>query len=217
MGTISVNKLGALSLIIGPILAVVCFLIRPGGGLIGGQVDPANAEASIGSLLTNSSMASISFTLAPLGLILFLYGLTTLLERLKGGNGEALARYGVIFFILALVGWITSSATALAIAGGNAGAAAGAVYVVTLAINISASLLGAISILAFGLAIASRDDFNRPFALLVSAVGALLVVLSIASGQDISLLKTTNQIAGIGYVITVIWNVTIGLKLLKDG
>ena len=217
MGSISVNKLGGLSLVVGPILAVVCFLLRPGGGLIGGSVDPANAEAAIGNLIANSDMASISFLFAPIGLILFLYGLRVLVESLSGGNGEALGRYGVLFFLLALVGWITGSALLLSIAGGNAGPAAGSVYVVSIAINITASLLGALSILAMGWAISTRDDYNKLFALIVAAIGALLVVLSLMSGRDISMLQTTNQIGGIGYVVTVAWNVTLGLKLMKKG
>jgi len=217
MGSMSVNRLGGLSLVVGPILAVVCFLLRPGGGLVGGSVDPANAEAAIGNLIANSDMASISFLLAPIGLILFLYGLRVLVDNLSGGNGEALGRYGVLFFLLALVGWITGSALLLSIAGGNAGAAAGSVYVVSLAMNITASLLGALSILAMGWAISTRDDYNKLFALIVAAIGALLVVLSLMSGRDISMLQTTNQIGGIGYVVTVAWNVTLGLKLMKKG
>ena len=217
MGTISVNKLGGLSLIVGPVLAVVCFLLRPGGGFIGGNVDPANAEASIGTLMANSGFAGVSFLILPLALTIFLYGLNVLVENLRGGNGEALARYGVLFFLLALIGWITSSALILAIAGGTAGPAAGAVYVIGLAINISSSILGGLSILAMGLAISSRDDFNKIFALVVAAIGALLTVLAIMSGRDISMLQTTNQIGGVGYVVTVAWNITLGLSLLKKG
>lgn len=217
MGTVSTNKLGGMSLIVGPVLAVVCFLLRPGGGLIGGNVDPANAEASIGTLMANSGFAGVSFLILPLALTIFLYGLNVLVENLRGGNGEALARYGVLFFLLALVGWITSSALILAIAGGTAGPAAGAVYVIGLAINISSSILGGLSILAMGLAISSRDDFNKIFALIVAAIGALLTVLAIMSGRDISMLQTANQIGGVGYVVTVAWNVTLGLSLLKKG
>ena len=217
MGTVSVNKLGGLSLIVGPVVAVVCFLFRPGGGLIGGNVDPANAEASIGTLMANSGFAGVSFLILPLALTIFLYGLNVLVENLRGGNGEALARYGVLFFLLALVGWVTSSALLLAIAGGTAGPAAGAVYVIGLAINISSSILGGLSILAMGLAISSRDDFNKIFALIVAAIGALLTVLAIMSGRDISMLQTANQIGGVGYVVTVAWNVTLGLSLLKKG
>ena len=75
MGTISVNKLGGLSLIVGPVLAVVCFLLRPGGGLVGGNVDPANAEASIGTLMANSGFAGVSFLILPPALFEGLYRL----------------------------------------------------------------------------------------------------------------------------------------------
>ena len=217
MGTISVNKLGGLSLIVGPVLAVICFLVRPGGGLVGGNVDPANAEASIGVLLANADLAGISHFLAPIGLILFLYGLNALVGTLKDGNGEALARYGTLFVLFALVGWLISSALALTIAGGNAGAAVGALYVTSLGINISASILGALGFLAISLAISTRDDFNKPFALVVAAVSALLLVTSIMSGRDLSFLQTANMISGFGYTVSVVWGVTLGLALLKKG
>ena len=40
MGSISVNRLGALSLIVGPILALVFFLFQPGGLLIENAARP---------------------------------------------------------------------------------------------------------------------------------------------------------------------------------
>ena len=118
MGTISTNRLGGASLIVGPLLAVVCFLIRPGGGLVGGQVDPADASASINVVTANADLAGISFLLAPIGLLALVYGLNVFAESLKGGNGEALARYGTLFFLLALMSWSVGSALTVAIAGG---------------------------------------------------------------------------------------------------
>ena len=216
MGTISVRKLGGLSLIIGPIVAVVCFLIRPGGGLVGGTVDPADAGATIGVLMANSDLAGISYLLGAVGLIMLLYGVNVLVGTLKGGNGEALARYGSLLLLLAAVGWVTSSALDLAIAGGSAGAAAGAVYVISLSINIMAGLLSALAFLGISLGISTRDDSNKVFALIVAAVSAVLVVFAVLSGRDLSLLQTAGLVAGIGYIITVAWSVTLGLGLLKQ-
>ena len=113
------------------------------------------------------------------------------------------------------MGWLTSSALALAIAGGNAGAAAGAVYATSLAIGILASILGALGFLAISLAISTRDDFNKPFALVVVAVSALLLVTSIMGGRDLSFLQTANMIAGLCYIVSVAWSVTLGLALLR--
>ena len=215
MGTISVNKLGGLSLIIGPLVGVIAYLIRPGGGLIGGTVDPANAQASIKSLLSNSDLAAISFLLIPLGLILMIYGVNAFVKSLKGGNGEAVAQYGALFFLLAAIGWITASALTLTIAGGNTGAAAGAVYATGLGINITSSVLGAVAFLAIGLAVSTRDDFNKGFAMVVAVVGAVLLVISIWSALDTSMLQTAGLVSGIGFVIITIWTITLGLGLMK--
>ena len=46
MGTISVNRLAGLSLIFGPIIAFVFFLIEPGGLLI----DSAKVSDAVGSI-----------------------------------------------------------------------------------------------------------------------------------------------------------------------
>ena len=50
MRNISVGTLGSWSLIIGPVLAVVCYLIQPGVMLID-QADPSNAQATMGALM----------------------------------------------------------------------------------------------------------------------------------------------------------------------
>ena len=50
MGTMTSNKLGGLALTFGPLLAVLAYLLSPGQGLIGGQVDFADPQAGIGAL-----------------------------------------------------------------------------------------------------------------------------------------------------------------------
>ena len=215
MGTISVHKLGGLSLVFGPILAVVSFLIRPGGGLIGGRVDPADPQAAIGVLIANANVAGFSFFLGPIALLVFLFGVRVLVESLKGGNGEALARFGSLFLGFSVVAWLISSACALTIAGGNAGPAAGAVYAVGTGINISGGILASLAFLFISLAISTRDDFNKVFALAVVALSLVQAVLAIMSGRDISMLQTTNLVAGFIYTVTVVWSVTLGLGLMK--
>lgn len=217
MGTISANKLAGLSIIVGSILSIIFFTIRPGGGLVGGNVDPADAAASIAALLANSDMASLSFFFVPIGLILFFYGMRTLVENLQGSDGAPIARLGMVFFLLALIGWTTSSALALVIAGGNAGAAVGAVYVISLGINMTSSIFGALAFLLIALGLSTNSDFNKVFALVIAAISAIILVASIWAGKDLSMLQTTSMISGVGYIVTVVWVVTLGLGLLKKG
>jgi len=215
MGTLSLNKLGGLALVVGPLLAVACFMIRPGGGIVGGMVDPADAAASIGTLMANAGLAGISFPLVALGLLLFYFGVAVFVENMKGGNGESLGRLGALFVLFAVIGWVTSSALGVAVAGGNAGAAAGAVYAVSLSVNLAASILGPLGFLVISLGVSTRDDSNKIFALVVAAASAVLLVIAVMSSRDLSLLQTTSWITGIGYVVTSIWAVTLGLGLMK--
>ena len=217
MGTMSVSKLGGLSLIVGPIVAVACFLIRPGGGFVGGLVDPANAGLSIGALITNASSASISFTLGALGLIILLYGVRALVASMEGANGDALARYGSLFLLFATVAWVTASALALVISSGSAPPpiVAGTVYATVVGLNLLGSLLGALAFLAIGYAVSTNENFNKPFALIVALVSAVLVVVAVLSANDLTFLKNAQMIGAAGYIITTVWGITIGLKMMK--
>ena len=215
MGSISLNKLGGLSIVVGSLLSIIFYLIRPGAGIIGGNVDPADAAASIGVLVANASMASISFFFVPIGLILFFFGMRTLVEGLQGSDGAAVARLGVIFFLLATVGWVTSSSLALVIAGENAGAGVGTVYAISLGINIMSSIFGALAFLLISLGLSNNSDYNKMFALVVAVISAVLLVASVWAGQDLSMLQTTSMVSGVGYLVTVAWVVTLGLNLMK--
>lgn len=215
MGAISTNRLGGASLIVGPLLAVVCFLIRPGGGLVGGQVDPADASASINVVTANADLAGISFLLAPIGLLALVYGLNVFAESLKGGNGEALARYGTLFFLLALMSWSVGSALTVAIAGGAAAGAAEALYAAGTAVSSTGGIFAALGLLALSVGVSTRDDFNKPFALIVAATSAILLVFAVLSARDTSLLQAANTVAGIAYAITTSWSVTLGRGLMK--
>ena len=72
MGTISANKLGGLSLIVGPVLALVFYFLAPGGLLID-AADPADAAANIAATLGNTGLAHITAFVIPLGLIILFY------------------------------------------------------------------------------------------------------------------------------------------------
>ena len=80
MGNLSLNKLGGLSIIVGPVLALVFYLLQPGGLLID-SADPSDAQATIAALVSNSAMSHLSAFLIPLGLLLFLHGFLTVQNK----------------------------------------------------------------------------------------------------------------------------------------
>ena len=214
MGTVSVNKLGGLSLIIGPVLALVCYLIRPGGPITD-SADPANAAASIKALMSNSDLASVTSILLVIGLILLLNGVRTLRESLRGGNGDALAGLGSLLLLIAAVGWVIGTALTATIAGGGAGTAAGALYAASLGIGISSGMLAGLAFLCVSLGVSTRDDSNKPLALVVAVASAVAFITSILGGRDLSTLEMMNNIGAVCYIITTVWAITLGLSLMK--
>ena len=48
MGNISVNKLGGISLIVGPVLALIFYLIGPGADWAQGPIGPKGRRAHVG-------------------------------------------------------------------------------------------------------------------------------------------------------------------------
>jgi hypothetical protein len=216
----SVNKLGGLALVIGPILAIASFLIRPGGGIIGGQVDPADAAASIMSITANGTMATLSGAGAMVGLIVLLYGIGVVVDSLKGGNGEALARLGALLLTFALVSWLIGTSSQLVIASlgitaTNMGVL-GSLYAGSQGLSNVGGILSSAAFLAISWALSTRDDFNRPFALIVAAVSAVMLVVAVMAALDSSMLQTAGTVASIVYVITVSWVVSIGRKMTKE-
>ena len=218
MGSMSVQRLGGLSIIVGPIIAVLSYLIRPGGGIVGGTVDPADAAASVGVLMANGDLASISLTLIPIGLIIMLFGFRVLGESLEG-NGAAVTRLGVMFALFGIVGWIIGSALAATIAGGNAGPAVGALYAASLGINTLASIIAAIGFvgITYGIYINDKWAHRKTLTLVVLIVNVVLLLSSIYAGLDITFQQTAGMIGGGGYLLTVIWGILIGRELMASG
>ncbi len=64
MGTISLNRLGAWSLIVGPVLAFVFFLIQPGVLFIE-RADPTDGMASVAALSSNGALTNLTALVAP--------------------------------------------------------------------------------------------------------------------------------------------------------
>ena len=66
------------------------------------------------------------------------------------------------------------------------------------------------------LALSTREDYNRVFAL-VAAVGALVaVVAAIVGGLDAGQLETMSLIIGITYLVHMVWFFTLGRSLSQS-
>ena len=215
MGTMTSNKLGGLALTFGPLLAVLAYLLSPGQGLIGGQVDFADPQAGIGALLSNGGIAAITSTLAPIGLIILLHGINTLVEQLRTGQGGSIAGLGRVFLVFGIVAWMVGGSFQAAIAGGNTGAAAGALYAAGFGLNLTGGILSGLAFLLIGLGVSTNANFYRNFALVAAAVSLVLLVVNIVVANDTSMQLTLAPVVGIGFIVFTVWSITLGQKLGK--
>ncbi|MDP6771044.1 MAG: hypothetical protein QF704_10145 [Anaerolineales bacterium] len=217
MGNVSVNKLGGLSLIIGPWLALVFYFLQPGGPFID-TADPANAAATIAAIVGNSGLGQIVSVVIPIGLLILLYGISVFQGTLRNnGNGDALARYGMMLITFGIIGWTIGSGLNLAIAGAAAeqAPAFGTIYGASQGVGTVSGILAGLGFTALALGVSTRDDYNKIFALAAVAAGIVAVVVTIIGGIDSAQLQTMGNINGICYVVHSLWVLTIGLDLLK--
>ena len=218
MGTISVNRLAGLSLIFGPVVAFVFFLIEPGGIFID-SADPSDSVGNITAKSGNAALTNITNIAIILGLSLILSGLYALMRNVTlQGNGKALAQMGFFMILVGLTGWILAGGIDFILADAQTSEAiAGSVPVYYVG---SALLYGGGIALGFGgfifaLGLSTRDDFNRIVSLL-----AALVSLAVMIFFMIAILHNDGRDTFIGlargfYVLLVIWYGYLGVGLMN--
>ena len=219
MGTVSINKLGGFSVMLGPIIALIGYFLQPGGMLID-AADPANAPASLVAITSNGTLSQVTSIVISLGLIIFLYGLFVVRENAKTGNGNALSGYGTQLLMFGIIGWVVSSGLNSAIAGSSLAvaseaAAAGALYAATLGIGATSGLLAGLGFLALALALSTRDDHNKIFAYVAALAAVVVVIAVLVGGFDSAQLEAMQPVIGVCYIIHCAWLVTLGLGLIN--
>ena len=218
MGTISVNRLAGLSLIFGPIIAFVFFLIEPGGLLI----DSAEVSDAVGSITAkgdNATLTNVTNIAIILGLALILSGLYALMRNVTlQGNGKALVQMGFFMSFVGLTGWILSGGMDFILADAQTSdqiAGSVPVYYAGSALVYAGGITLGFGGFIFALGLSTRDDFNRIVSLLAALVSLAIMVffmLAILSndGRD-----TFISIARSFYVLLVIWYGYLGVGLMN--
>ena len=206
MGDISVNKLGGLSLIVGPVVCLVFYFIQQ-LGVIGSDVDPADGNAVVAALAGNSSLATLTSIGISIALIIMLHGIV----RLAFVSSDALSSLGMKFVIVGTVGWVIASGLTAAIAGdiNNGGLYGGA-----LGINQFSGIVWSLGFLLVVLGVSGRDYINKNVAYVVALVAIVGLVTGIIGGFDTSTLQTMNLIGGICYIIFTLWSIWLGKDMM---
>ena len=223
MNTLAINKIGALALIVGPVLALASFLIEPGGILI----DPADTTDTLGSItayVSNPVISRISALMVPLGLLSMLYGLSSIQQAIHDESiGDALSRFGILCMTLATFGWGFVRGLILVITNTEIGADPNAVlpdtYDVMIGITRISGLAAALGFLSFSLGLSTRDPlgFHKIAALVIAAISVLSLTSLIVGIFAPSQLETMVRIARLCYFPWVIWSAILGIGFLRRG
>ena len=218
MGTISVNRLAGLSLIFGPIVAFVFFLIEPGGLLI----DSAEVSDAVGSITAksdNAALTNVTNIAIILGLALILSGLYALMRNVTlQGNGKALAQMGFFMVFVGLTGWIFAGGIDFILADAESAeqiSGSVPVYYAGSALFYAGGITLGFGGCIFALGLSTRDDFNQIVSLLAALVSLAVMVFFILAVLINDNRDTFISLARSFYVLLVIWYGYLGFGLMK--
>ena len=218
MGTISVNRLAGLSLIFGPIIAFVFFLIEPGGLLID-SADVSDAVGTIKAKGANAALTNVTNIAIILGLALILSGLYALMRNVTlQGNGKAFAQMGFFMIFVGLSGWILAGGMDFILADAQtADQIQGSVpvYYVGSALLYAGGITLGFGGFIFALGLSTRDEFNRVVSLLAAVINLAVMVFFILAILSNDGRDTFITLARGFYVLLVIWYGYLGFGLMN--
>ena len=219
MGNIQATKLIGTSLIVGPLLTVICYFIQQ-FGVLGTDVDPTSVAETAPLWADASELTIATAVLIAFGVALFVHGIFFIANEIRsGGEGAALAGSAMPFIMVGFVGIVAICGLTIASANITDAASPTGGFMTAVSVGTVASGINAITGIFFGigftlifLAIASRDEYNSTLAY-IAAIAA--VVASIIAISNIEQAKLMTQIIGITYIIHVIYFIILGRGVLS--
>ncbi len=218
MGTISVNRLAGLSLIFGPVIAFVFFLMEPGGIFI----DSADVSDAIGSITAkgaNAVLTKVTNIGIILGLVIILSGLYALMRNVTlQGNGKALVQMGFFIIFVGLAGWILAGGMDFILADAQTGdqiRGSVPVYHVGSAFLYAGGIAFGFGGFIFALGLSTREEFNRVISLLAALVSLAVMVFFVIAVVNNDGRDTFTTLARGFYVLLVIWYGYLGFRLMN--
>ncbi len=218
MGTISVNRLAGLSLIFGPIIAFVFFLVEPGGLLID-SADVSDAVGSITAKGSNAALTNVTNIAIILSLALILSGLYALMRNVTlQGNGKALVQMGFFMIFVGLAGWMLAGGMDFILADAQTSdqiSGSVPVYYAGSALLYAGGITLGFGGFIFALGLSTREDFNQVISLLAALVSLAVMVFFVIAILDNGSRDTFITLARGFYVLLVIWYGYLGVGLMK--
>ena len=214
MGTISAAKLAGISLILGPVITVVCYFIQQ--LVIFADVEWGNAASWAAAAADQGPAMVATSIIVPLSLMMLVYGILFIANEIRGnGNGDALARYSVPLILIGMTGFVLSSGNFVAATiFPEPAAAAEAVFLAAAGMNGIGGIFFSLGFTAIFFAMASREEYNSMLANIAALVAVLAFVLSIIGFASTELGELMTQLVGVTYIVHTIYAVYIGRDLL---
>lgn len=215
-----IHKLEALSMIVGPAVALLFFLVEPGGMLID-SADSTDYVGRITALSSNSALARVAGLFVPLGLLIMLYGMSGVnratVERDTAG---AASRFGILSVTVGGFGWIIADGAnhllaRVDVASERALEAAVPLLQASDGISLISGMAVSLGLLAFSLSISARETsgIHRTSALVITVVSAIsLVALIVGHSAGSQAMVTLGRAC---YFPWVIWSATLGARFFK--
>ena len=218
MGTISVNRLAGLSLIFGPLIAFVFFLVEPGGLLID-STDVSDAAGSITAKGSNAVLTNVTNIAIILSLTVILSGLYALMRNVTlEGNGKALVQMGFFMIFVGLTGWILAGGMDFILADAQTSdqiSGSVPVYYAGSALLYAGGIALGFGGFIFALGLSTREDFNQVISLLAALISLAVMVFFMIAILDNDGRDTFITLARGFYVLLVIWYGYLGFGLMK--
>ncbi len=218
MNLMSTNKLGAISLVVGPTLAFVMFLIQPGGLLID-STPGSDAMGLIGVWQANAVMVKITSGFIMLGLVLMAFGIYEVHVAHRGSRGDGLNMAGLAALSLGVMAWLTVQSLSITLASSfPPQEALLPVYTIRTSLLLSGGAgvgLG-IALFAVSVLIDSRGTVFNILTGLAFLAGLLGMIGWVVAIFNSGAMDSATSVARGMYIIYVVWLATLGVRLARE-
>ncbi len=232
MNFLSTNKMGAISLVFGPTLAFVMFLIQPGGLLL----DPASLSdpaGLIGAWQANAAMVKVTSGLIMLGLALMAFGMYEVHVAHRGSRGDGLNMAGLALISVGVIAWLAVQSLTMTMASSLPYQAEGAsgewasgdlsslwhsAYIIRMSLLLSGGVAVSLGVLLFALSVLidSRGTVLNILTWLAVLAGLVGLIAWTVAIFESSLLDSASAFGRGMYIIYVAWLITLGVRLAKE-
>ena len=218
MNFLSTNKLGAISLVVGPTLAFIMFLIQPGGLLI----DPtpgSDAMGLIGVWQANAGLVKITSGFIMLGLALMAFGIYEVHVAHRGSRGDGLNMAGLALISIGVIAWLVVQSLVITLASTYPPEdALMPVYVIRTSLLLTGGVAVSLGILlfAFSVLIDTRGMKFQILTWLAALAGLIGMAEWLVAIFNSDAMDSATTVARGMYIVYVVWLITLGIRLAKE-